>query len=301
MLRRMESGVTLRGSGIVRFGRPSLSTAMMLMACLAVTAPYRLYAQHASVTTGDPSADTCLLCHGSHDSGYNQATLKSGGVPDVAMDAPGIGPASQSCLRCHVTPSVRAVQPEFQESAPATTTSRFLELDLTDDHPLGRFDIARLKDRNRESPISATEASRMRPLMFGSEDGAVLECTGCHDPHDRRGPLPSIEEERTLCTNCHDAARYAFGGVHTELPCSGCHLMHGGFDRELLAEPDPDRICVSCHEQTGPTVAAGNASPAALRRVQIFTMIVPPTSQAHLDPPDGSCVDCHSPHEPSRY
>lgn len=278
-----------------------LAATVMLLAQLTGPAATGVLAQHASVATGDPSVDACTLCHGSHNTGFSEANLKSGGVPEIVVDAPGIGPASQSCLRCHATAALRGVQAEFQESASASGTGRYLEYDLTDDHPLGRFDVARLNERRRVSPASYGEVIRIRPRPLRFETGSVIECTTCHDPHDRRGVLPAVEEERMLCTSCHEPGRYAFGGGHAELPCSGCHVMHGGHETELLAELTSGRVCASCHEESGSAALPDIESATALRRAQIFASIAPPSSQVHLDPPEGECVDCHAPHGSPRY
>ncbi len=269
---------------------------LLLVAQLIGPAATGVLAQHGSAATGDPAADACTLCHGSHNTGFSAANLKSGGVPDIVVDAPGIGPASQSCLRCHTTAALRGAQTEFQESETPSAVGRYIEYDLTDDHPLGRFDVARLNERRRVSAKSSREVIRIRSRSLGIEKGSVIECTTCHDPHDRRGALPAIEEERTLCTSCHEASLYAFGGGHDELPCSGCHVMHGGHDTDLLAELSANRVCTSCHEEDGAAALPDIESAAALRRAQIFASIAPPSSQAHLDPVEGECAACHAPH-----
>ena len=69
----------------------------------------RAEAQHAAASIGvdDPG---CSLCHGSHP-GRGEYMLSTGSLgPAVSAR---VGAVSQSCLRCHLTPSIRSSQPEF--------------------------------------------------------------------------------------------------------------------------------------------------------------------------------------------
>ncbi|UCF19041.1 MAG: hypothetical protein JSU87_14085 [Gemmatimonadota bacterium] len=278
-----------------------MAAALTALALLAGPAPRRLHAQHGSVTTGDPAVGDCALCHTSHDTGFNQATLKLGNVAGIVVDAPGIGPLSQSCLRCHFTESLRAQQSELQKAELAGQTGLYIERDLTDDHPLGRFDTGRLQATNRISGAKSADLGRMRSKVFALDQESVIECTTCHDPHDQRGATPAVEEERALCTNCHETGRYAFVGGHADIPCSGCHVMHGGYESELLAERSSNQVCAGCHEGSWASATTDPTSAVALRRALILATIAPPSAQAHLDPPQGECVQCHAPHTASKH
>jgi predicted CXXCH cytochrome family protein len=242
------------------------------------------------------AAEGCNLCHGAHDSGSgSRHMLRSGQTLSTGVQAPGLDRVSGSCLRCHTSPAIRSSQPEFRGSAPGVSGGAYLQMDLGDDHSLGIIDPGSVLAEPR---LSAS----MRPGLGAASasllnDGGALRigCTTCHDPHDRNGSLPSLEDERFLCESCHDPARYAYDR-HEELPCSSCHAVHAGHGRELFNRPTADEVCTGCHGP-GATGGAPSFEAMASRRARLYGAVVPPVSPSgHLTPPEGRCVDCHPVH-----
>lgn len=261
-------------------------TVLITVWLLSLTSAGQLNAQGLDTPTrlpGSPEHDTCNMCHGAHTDGSAPYTLRTGeplGWTYSASSGTGPGPLSQSCLRCHSTPDGRARQRDVAASAPVLAPqARYLGSDLGDDHPLGRIS----SDWGRPGGASNSGApDRWNAELFdrnGPLGGPVaesLECTTCHDPHDRAGGTAEPERERALCGGCHDPLRYDLSG-HTSAACSDCHRLHSGHQPSLLAEPSADVLCLSCHDPGGSRTRA--AAP-----------------RGHIEPQSKSCISCHSVH-----
>jgi hypothetical protein len=92
---------------------------------------------------------------------------------------------------------------------------------------------------------------------------------------------------RAACAECHDepAARLKTG-KHARIGCEACHGPQGvhasGPDEaNKPPRPNPATLCVTCH-------LANVGRPAAFPQVQ-------PKEHA----PEGTCGDCHQPHNPA--
>jgi predicted CXXCH cytochrome family protein len=262
---------------------------------LALAAAGPLSAQHAE---GDPTiqageAQGCVLCHGGHTGGAGYG-LRVDGVPGTDVQAPGLGNTSRSCLRCHSTATQRDRQPEFRGRFSDRGTERFLGLDLGDDHPLGRIEqggaTASLNAWGANPQAYSFDVTA--PGYAGGPD--AVECTLCHDPHDRAGALPDLLEQREICSACHDPTLF-LDLAHPDLACTDCHRLHGGRPGDLLAsEPDSRQTCLLCHDPSGDQGwdQSFDQRPAELDP-SARGMGAP---RAHLPPKGGDCVDCHHQH-----
>lgn len=260
----------------------------------------RLAAQHvAAEQSGDviAEAEACALCHATHRGGGEQG-LKLGADPSGSISGQvlslgltrQLADASLACLRCHGTPEDRARQREFGGRQPSGLSNRgYLGPDLTDDHPIGSMDRdpAMLPSISQPGALRPEEdLLRARLAIVGQPGDLRVECTTCHDPHDRDGMRLNVEEEQLLCTSCHDPGIY-ISLIHGTVGCSACHSVHGsGVNPRLLKAPDADLLCSSCH------VAGVFPQSRAAPGVQFDTGPI-----AHLsDPKDGECATCHETH-----
>lgn len=277
----------------MRFRHPPRLLGPAMGALLALALPAALRAQHApglvprAGAAEAPEAGDCGLCHGSHaEGGQAGYGLRTDDVPGLALQAPGLGRASLSCLRCHSTPGLRSRQPEFAGRPPAAKAGAFLSLDLADDHPVGRIrgdGLVSTGDRPRPGGLGPA-GRRMSLRAIGPGATAEIQCTTCHDPHERTASLPSAETQRRLCGACHEPARYSLRR-HAELACSDCHALHGGADERLLREGGEEPLCRSCHD--------GAARP----RGGIARTIAPRIDPGHGASGGGSCLTCHPAHD----
>ena len=250
---------------------------------VALCVPTCLEAQHPTgAAMLAPEYEGCNLCHGPHSGQRNGGSIAG---------APGLGAASRSCLRCHWTASERMRQPEFS-AVPTAVHGKYLQYDLTDDHPLGQ--VSRQSILEDTSPLVDPTRSLRATVLVGpgvnDNDLGQIECILCHDPHDRHSVIPRTEELGILCGTCHDPASYAFAG-HTSLACGNCHSLHGGHDGRLLAERTSTVLCQSCHESGGMSLTESlDVSPTAV--VQL-----PPAPRGHERAPEGECISCHQLHK----
>lgn len=263
---------------------------LLCTALLTVTAG-GAWAQHPSVERvpidWPPEGSGCQLCHGSHEvGGPGGHNLKSGdlgpGRADwVTAQAPGIGFRSLSCLRCHTTPSVRQRQREFAGlTAGRTRDAGYLGFDLTDDHVLGRIDPDAL-ERRLQVWRDPRGYPRKPEMIVGGE--ALIECTTCHDPHDRVSSIPRPNQERTICTRCHETATYVFSS-HSDQACSDCHRLHGSVQAALLAETDVAAVCWRCHG-LGVTWSRPDSGLRSLLQLRATPLA--------FHGREGECRDCH--------
>lgn len=269
---------------------------------LAMTAIFSLpsmgTAQHAqeSALILAPEHTGCGFCHGSHlpasdgvGAGGRHA-LRLDRLPGIwGMESSGVvdpGPASRSCLRCHVSPGVRLRQPEFERAGSGSAADgAYLRTDFSDDHPIGRINgrSRPLVDVSFRNP-SVERLSGMR-RSFDPFSQHQLECTTCHDPHDRGGSSPGPEKQQVLCGTCHEHAVHGRDPHNASLACSDCHGMHGGSEMSLLAERDSDVLCASCHG--GGVAPSGDLD----RRAALLQ-----GPQGHLQAQPGRCITCHPVH-----
>ncbi len=232
-----------------------------LFAGFAATTPLR--GQHPTAT------GACELCHAAHRPG--DAYLLVAGEPGPAQ-APALTAASRSCLRCHMTPSLRSRQPEFGGESPLPLApGRYLGADLSRGHPLGTPDPGRLL-----SPPRAWRDPRLGPGRLG-EWASELGCTSCHDPHSRAGPLPDAERVQAICTECHERGRYGLRG-HATVACVECHELHGTVadGAALVRGANTETLCWSCHDRGVAALGLKAAPPG------------------HLS--DRRCTGCHAVH-----
>jgi len=78
----------------------------------------------------------------------------------------------------------------------------------------------------------------------------IIQCTSCHDPHERqsRMALGGFNHER--CGRCHTdkGGPYVFehGSLRVE-GCTACHSPHGSPNRHMLNFQAVAELCYSCH------------------------------------------------------
>jgi len=235
-------------------------------------------AQHG----GAVSDEGCTFCHGSHADGPGAYNLKT---VDVSVwvrsgDSGPLSAVSRSCLRCHVSASLRERQPEISLHVTGVAGGgRYLGFDLSRHHPLGRVDLA------FSDPSSRSAGRVRRPALVDLWGDEQVECTDCHDPHSRAGSLPAHHEETGLCARCHDPDVYQLG--HESLACSDCHQLHRSTQRRLLQEGTPDLLCRSCHD----------SARASSRVVPVPALLLPAAHAATVQENASShCETCHDIH-----
>jgi len=236
-------------------------------------------AQHAM--NSDLAALGCAVCHSNHAGGSAAFNLLVVPVPGFEAQVPELGQSSKSCLRCHGDGTV--------PGDPASSMGRPFRLgpSLADDHPLGSgrpnvgFGVP-------GTSLEAIDAELSAGLGF--DTGGFVECSACHDPHDRSGDPIRTAGEAATCARCHDVTARDIQS-HRTLECSGCHRLHEGAGR-LLTDDRLDRVCGYCHLPGYPAPAriadpVGRASQSG---------ILAPMDETHTKNLNGGCIQCHPVH-----
>lgn len=251
-------------------------------------------AQHARVSPAQSpeSPGACGVCHTTHPDGPSAfALILDRQISDRAAwlrhQARGVSQVSLSCLRCHTSSDVRRQQPEFSRRASLASERSFLGFDLGDDHLLGGFDpLLRRSPHAGMGPTDPQGARGSMPIL--GDTALVIECTTCHDPHDRVSAIPDAAKQRMVCGTCHDLSTY-LTRHHSARACSDCHALHGSGQGALLAGRGPEETCGGCHGGLGTLPGENRTGGVATRGPPL-----PLSSGHHLG---ADCVSCHRVHE----
>jgi predicted CXXCH cytochrome family protein len=236
-------------------------------------------AQHAP--DSDIAALGCAACHTSHSGGSTEYNLEIVPVPEFEVQVPDLGQSSRSCLRCHGDGVV--------PGAASNSLGRPFRLgpSLADDHPLGS---RRLGTEFRIPGASLESTDPGESLALGLDAGEAVECTACHDPHDRSGDPMLKAGESATCARCHDATARGIQN-HRSVECSGCHRLHEGAGK-LLTDDRSDRMCGYCH-LPGYPAPMQVADPSTRARE---SAILAPMDETHTTDLAGGCLQCHPVH-----
>lgn len=258
-------------------GRPTRVALCLLGALLASTA--QAQAQHAM--DSDLAALGCAACHVNHAGGSTMHNLVIVPVPGFEVQVPDLGQSSRSCLRCHGNGTVPGAVSLSSRRPPRIGPS------LAEDHPLG----SRRSEAGFGLPGTSLESMEPeRSMGLGLDTGGFVECTACHDPHDRSGDPILKAGESATCARCHDVTARDLMS-HRSVECSGCHLLHQGAGR-LLTDERSDRMCGYCH-------LPGYPAPARVRDPMGKAgqnAILAPMDETHTRDLADGCLQCHPVH-----
>lgn len=217
--------------------------------------------------------------------------------------------ASRLCLSCHDGTIAIGMLEGMTEPTPLTggiTTMPFglsnLETDLSDDHPISFTYTSALAAQRGELKDPQT-----LPAEVNLEDGQMLQCTSCHDPHkDLHGKFLVMSNlNSALCLACHDKTGWE-GSTHaTESSiaangCQNCHQPHGapGATHLLQSSTEEGTCLTNCHNGAGEGDNVQDLITKFYNHPMNYATGVhdttenPLTMSKHVE-----CVDCHNPHQ----
>jgi len=285
-----------------------------------LTTKHNLSASGPGPITAADEDRICIFCHAPHHatsvtplwnrqlSGaiynlYDSSTL-------VAAPGQPTG-SSRLCLSCHDGTIALGMlegltEPTLLTGGITTMPSGCsnLETDLSDDHPISFAYTASLAAQRGELKDPQT-----LPAEVTLENGQMLQCTSCHDPHkDLHGKfLVMSNHNSALCLACHDKTCWTTSTHATDIStaesgCLNCHQPHGAPGaKHLLQSAMEEGTCLTnCHNGTG--VGINIQSPAnqfynhPLNYATGIHDITenPLTMDKHVE-----CADCHNPHQVS--
>jgi len=221
--------------------------------------------------------------------------------------------ATRLCLSCHdgtIAIGMILSRPDpISMSGGATTmpvaSSSNLGTDLADDHPVSFPYTSSLVSQNGELREPAA-----LPAAIHLENGYMMQCTACHDPHKSPyGDFLVIDNRNAgLCRACHmqrgwNSSSHATAAAVAVDGCNNCHNAHNSAVKERLlnfvAEEDN---CFSCHDGS---VSSDNVEadfnkfynhPVTATTGVHEPREYPLNSDWHVE-----CVDCHDPHRANAW
>lgn len=291
--------------------------------CLSCHSMHQAPVPEALLAESLSGSTLCMQCHADYGSvrGTNHDLRVSAPAEQnlLGATAQAAGPCS-ACHSAHTTP--RNYQPSVADPSGSCTTC----------HQAGQC-----AGSNSGQPFSHPVEVGAEMLVglslatnrFGPPDsnGSSLDCSACHDPHQRDHPFFLRAPSETLCASCHGVQSAGlFGGGHdfTDRPeltnakgrwaaqsgsCSVCHAVHDAQGPALWAvtnEPpqNADDLCISCHN-TGNAMVATALRPLvhptgdmAAAPVEIQSGDLPLFDEQGHRAVAGliSCATCHDPH-----
>jgi predicted CXXCH cytochrome family protein len=147
----------------------------------------------------------------------------------------------------------------------------------------------------REDASVLGSTSLLHGLTAPEFEGSI-ECTACHDPHDRLDTRPDPELIQPVCEGCHQSIMW-MSSDHRGVPCLGCHRIHAAEGPKLLAEPSMELTCNRCHDAASvpppDTDFGGSTDPTSAMAFSVMADLAP---QAHERRAETGCLACHPQH-----
>ena len=172
--------------------------------------------------------------------------------------------------------------------------------DLTNDHPISFPYTNELVQLNGQLKVPSSLPGKIR-----LEQGDMLQCTACHNPHDNSfGRFLVLDNSHSaLCVACHDVSGFS-SSSHGSAPsmtagCTLCHASHNAGGRQrLLKYAAEEQNCYQCHSSTGAAKDVRTVTQKMYSHpVEATTGIHDPKADPLTVPKHVECQDCHNAHK----
>lgn len=262
----------------------------------------------------------CIFCHTPHHATtvtplwsrpLSTTIYNLYGSPTMASRPGQPTGASRLCLSCH--DGTIAIGTLSGAMAPIEMVGGVTNLppgdsnlgfDLADDHPISISYTSALASQRGElqDPSSL-------PPEIQLDDGQVLQCTSCHDPHKNLYGMFLVmsNQNSALCLSCHEKTGWTTSAHSThvalaEVACLNCHRPHGapGALHLLKSQAEEGNCLTSCHNGVGNGVdIMGVTGKFYNHPVDYAAGVHEITEKAISMDKHVECVDCHNPHQVS--
>jgi predicted CXXCH cytochrome family protein len=302
-------------------------------------------------------ADVCIFCHTPHGASATDGPLWNHQMSTAAY-TPFTSPtltalnvtigqpngSSRLCLSCHdgtVALGLVGSRPGGIDMNNSLPDASNLGINLSSDHPISFIYDSALANNASAYPaagglVDPGPAGTSLPPEVVLENGQLLQCTTCHDPHNNQYTSFLVMKNDTsqLCLKCHAFPGWT-GSPHASssklLPaalagqiarpnsglqskavvaatsvahaaCASCHTPHAASGKSgLMRFSMPEKNCIDCHGGDGP----GKNVAADLKKISVHPISL--ELDAHnarenlVNPPvrHVTCADCHNPHATS--
>ena len=246
-------------------------------------------------------SDVCIFCHTPHGASatdgplwnhkmsaatYTPFTSPTLTALNVAIGQP--TGSSRLCLSCHdgtIALGLVSSRPGGIAMNNPLPDASNLGLDLSADHPISFiYNTALANNANAATLGDGLVDPGTLPPEVALENGQILQCTTCHDPHNNQYTsfLVMDNSSSKLCVTCHSFADWT-GSAHAvsskPLPAALANLIarnkNGGLGKKVVAASSSvaHTACASCH-----TPHAASAKHGLM----------------HFSKPENNCLDCHT-------
>ena len=260
----------------------------------------------------------CIFCHTPHQAAevtplWNRSLSNAiynlyGSSTLVAQPGQPTG-ASRLCLSCHDGTIAIGMLEGMTTPLPLTGGITVmpvglsnLETDLSDDHPISFAYTSSLAAQRGE-----LKSPQALPAEIDLEDGQMLQCTSCHDPHkDLHGKFLVMSNlNSALCLACHEKTGWAISAHATEAStaasgCQNCHQPHGApGSKYLLQSAAEEGNCLNnCHNGSGDGSNIQSPSNQFYNHPMNYATGVHDITENSLTMDKHvECADCHNPHQ----
>ena len=260
----------------------------------------------------------CIFCHTPHHATtvtplwsrpLNTMIYNLYGSPTMASRPGQQTGSSRLCLSCHDGTIALGILAGAAE--PIALTGGITKMpegdtnlgyDLADDHPISlAYTSALVSQRGELKDPSGL------PPEISLENGHILQCTSCHDPH--KNPhgmfLVMANHGSALCLSCHDKTGWAASSHATDLAlseqaCQSCHQPHGapGSLHLLQSATEEGNCLTNCHNGVGEGINIQSSINKSYNHPVDYAVGVheitenPLRMNKHVE-----CADCHNPHQ----
>lgn len=174
--------------------------------------------------------------------------------------------------------------------------------DLGDDHPISFPYTSALASTRGELKDPST-----LPPEISLEDGQILQCTSCHDPH--KNPhgmfLVMANQGSALCLSCHEkegwgSSSHSIDPALSDAACQSCHRPHGapGVIHLLRSQAEEGNCLTNCHNGIGNGIDIQSASSQFYNHPVDYAVGVHQITENALSMNKHvECADCHNPHQ----
>ncbi|MDX1996682.1 MAG: cytochrome c3 family protein [Thermoanaerobaculia bacterium] len=199
------------------------------------------------------AASSCLACHGDP-----KAHVESGGEAAIFAfsKADAASRKNETCLGCHGDDHAGFANSPHAAAALDCSSCHSIHGEKTGPAMLKvpanlPSDLA--KAGTTSASCSECHATQFHDFQFNERhrlQEGILECSSCHNPHEKQTRLDLGGTKNLLCTTCHTDKAGPFVFEHASVKtegCVACHTPHGSVNRHMLKTQRVAELCLTCH------------------------------------------------------
>lgn len=204
------------------------------------------------------ASTSCAACHGEPVPREKEPGVWACDFEVFAFgddDLPGV--KSQLCLQCHLGEHGGFPGSEHARAGMACTDCHDVHGRDRGRWPLQKeitvHDGSALQSETPSATCARCHADVFSEFEFNDRHRlreGIIQCTSCHDPHQRQRRMALGGFKQETCMGCHPDKDGPFVFEHGSSRvegCAACHTPHGSPNRHMLTFQAVAELCYSCH------------------------------------------------------